>query len=92
VKRTMWQEVPWEGFDIGDWVEVLSRGLLNEPRTGVIREMQWEPRARSIRYYIEENGKPLPNAYAVADLKHVEPPAPRSEVVIEPPADDDSGS
>ena len=44
VRRTLWQEVDPEGFDIGDWVEVLSRGMRNEPRTGVIREMLWDER------------------------------------------------
>ena len=32
--RTLWQEVHSEGFEIGDWVEVLSRGQRNTPRTG----------------------------------------------------------
>jgi hypothetical protein len=76
VKPTLWQEIPWEGFEIGDWVEVLSRGQLNTPRTGVIREMHWEPRARSMRYFIDENGLPIPHAYSAEDLKHVEPTPP----------------
>lgn len=76
VKRTMWQEVPWEGYDIGDWVEVLSRGQKNTPRTGVIREMEWEPRSRSMRFYIQEAGVPIPNAYAAEDLRHVDPTPP----------------
>jgi hypothetical protein len=76
VKRTMWQEVPWEGYDIGDWVEVLSRGQKNTPRTGVIREMEWEPRSRSMRFFIQEAGVPIPNAYSAADLRHVDPTPP----------------
>ena len=72
----MWQEVPWEGYDVGDWVEVLSRGQKNTPRTGVIREMEWEPRSRSMRYYIDEAGSPVPNAYAAEDLRRVEPVLP----------------
>jgi len=76
VKPTLWQEVPWEGFDIGDWVEVLSRGLLNSPRTGVIREMHWDPRWHSMRYFIDEAGLPIPNAYGAQDLRHVEPTRP----------------
>jgi hypothetical protein len=36
IRPTLWQEVEPEGFEIGDWVEVRSRGLANEPRTGVI--------------------------------------------------------
>lgn len=73
VKRTLWQEVPSEGFEVGDWVEVLSRGQLNTPRTGVIREMHWEPRSRSMRYQILENDLPIPNFYSADDLRHVEP-------------------
>lgn len=76
VLRTLWQEVPWEGFNVGDWVEVLSRGQRNTPRTGVIREMHWEPRARAMRYYIEEAGQPVPKPYAAEDLRHVEPTEP----------------
>ena len=33
-KPALWQEVEPEGIEIGDWVEVIARGMLNEPRTG----------------------------------------------------------
>jgi hypothetical protein len=91
VKRTLWQEVPSEGFEIGDKVEVLSRGMKNTPRTGVIAEIHWEPRSHSMRYQITEGDTPIPNFYEADDLRHVEPPTPRHEVVIQPPQDvDDS--
>jgi len=73
VKRTLWQEISSEGFEIGDWVEVLSRCGQNEPRTGTIREMVWDERARAPRYQLLDNGKPLPKSYAADDLRHVEP-------------------
>lgn len=73
VRRTLWQEVPPEGFVLGDWVEVLSRGMLHESRTGVIREMLWDDGARGIRYLISENGLPIETRYACDDLRHVEP-------------------
>jgi hypothetical protein len=93
VKRTLWQEVPPEGFEVGDMVEVLSRGQKNTPRTGVIREMTWEPRAHAMRYQISEAGQPVPNFYEAADLRPVEPREDREEIVVEPPAEDDwSGS
>jgi len=80
VRRTLWQEVPGEGFEVGDWVEVLSRGQHNTPRTGTIRDMHWDPRSRSMRYFIDEHGLPIPKAYEAADLRHVEPtPPPGSE-------------
>lgn len=88
VKRTLWQDVPPEGFEIGDLVEVLSRGQKNTPRTGVIREMSWEPRSGSLRYQIAEAGPPIPNLYEAADLRHVEPRADREEVVVRPPAEE----
>jgi hypothetical protein len=72
VRRTLWQEVELEGFSIGDWVEVHSRGMLNEPRTGVIREMLWDERARAMRYQISENGQPIEQLYAREDLQRVE--------------------
>lgn len=84
VKPTMWQEVAWEGYEVGQWVEVLSRGQKNTPRTGVIREMEWEPRSRSMRYYIEEAGQPIPNAYAAEDLRHVEPTLPLGDPAAAP--------
>jgi hypothetical protein len=88
VKRTLWQEVVHEGFDIGDWVEVLAGGMLNTPRTGVIREMHWDAASRTIHYFIDEAGQPIPTAYLAGDLRHVEPPTPREELVIEPSPSD----
>jgi hypothetical protein len=69
----LWQEVAYEGFDIGNWVEVLSRGMRNEPRTGVIREMLWDERARAIRYQIAENDVPIADFYTREDLQRVDP-------------------
>ena len=76
VLRTLWQEIAWEGFDLGDWVEVLSRGRRNTPRTGTIREMQWDTKARAIRYQVMENDQPIAKLYAAEDLRHVEPTLP----------------
>jgi hypothetical protein len=74
VRRTLWLEVSHEGFDIGDWVEVRSRGMRNEPRTGVIREMLWDDGAQQVRYQITESGGNLvAELYSQEDLQHVEP-------------------
>ena len=73
VKRTLWQEVEGEGFEIGDWVEVLSRMGHNEPRTGVIRERVWDSHKQGLRYQIFDNGQPIANFYMAEDLRHVEP-------------------
>jgi hypothetical protein len=72
-KPTLWQEVAPEGFEIGDWVEVRSRGLANEPRTGTIAEIAWDGHAGEIRYQIVDNGQRIETLYARDDLKHIEP-------------------
>lgn len=74
VKRTLWQEVEPEGFAIGNWVEVLSRGMRNTPRTAIISDMHWDATARELRYQVTENGVTVPNQYAGVDLRHVDPP------------------
>jgi hypothetical protein len=76
VRRTLWCEVEPEGFEMGDWVEVCSRGLRNTPRTGTIREIVWDEQARAIRYQILEGDRPIENLYAADDLQHVDPTAP----------------
>jgi hypothetical protein len=73
VRRTLWQEVGPDGFEIGDWVEVLTRGMRNEPRTGTIREMLWDTRGRQIVYQITDNGQPIEQLYTRDDLRRVDP-------------------
>lgn len=75
VRRTLWLEVRPEGFEIGDWVEVLSRGMKNTPRTGTICEMFWDQGEQTIRYQILENDQPIESLYTRADLRHVDPTA-----------------
>jgi hypothetical protein len=78
-KPVLWQEVEPEGLEIGDWVEVRTRGMANEPRTGTIAEILWDEHAGGIRYQIVENGKPIETQYARDDLKPVDPTSfPRS--------------
>ena len=84
VKRALWQAVEYEGLDLGMWVEVLTRGMTNQPHTGTIREMHWDPHSRGVRYQLEVAGAPVPNYYAAEDLRAIEPPTPREEIVIEP--------
>jgi hypothetical protein len=73
VLPALWQEVTPEGLEIGDWVEVISRGLANEPRTGTIREVLWDDDSQMIRYQILDNGQPIEQLYAREDLQKVEP-------------------
>ena len=73
VHRTLWQEVEPEGFAIGDWVEVLSRGMRNTPRTGTIAEMLWNDHEKRLEYQIVENDQVIETLYTREDLRHVEP-------------------
>lgn len=73
LRRTLWQEVEPEGFEIGDWVEVRPRGMRNDPRTGPVREMLWDEGEGAMRYQISENGQPIEQLYAFEDLQRVEP-------------------
>jgi len=76
VKPALWQEVAWEGFDVGDWVEVLSRGMQHTPRTGVICEMEFDVRQGSLRYQIREVDQQIPTWYAAGELRRVDPTPP----------------
>jgi hypothetical protein len=76
-KPALWQEAAWEGFDLGDWVEVLSRGLQNTPRTGVVCEMEFDSRENALRYQVREAASQrIPTWYAAGDLRHVDPTPP----------------
>jgi hypothetical protein len=73
VRPALWQEVEPEGLEIGDWVEVIPRGMLNEPRTGTIREVLWDEQSHAMCYQISEGGQLIDTRYARDDLQRVEP-------------------
>jgi hypothetical protein len=73
VRPRLWQEVSSEGYEIGDWVEVLARGMLNAARIGRIREMVWDERTQAMQYQISENGLPIERLYSRDDLRPTEP-------------------
>lgn len=88
VLRTLWKELAGEGFDVGDMVEIRTRGMQNEHRTGSIREMLWDDNAETIHYQIDEAGIPVETLYTVDDLKHVDPTHESDDVRIEPSGED----
>lgn len=69
IKRRLWEVVPTDGLDIGDQVEVLSRGGKNTYRIGTIREMRWHQPSRSIHYQIADGEHLLSNVYTAEDLR-----------------------
>ena len=85
VLRTLWIAVQWEGLDVGDWVEVMSRGSKNEFRTGRVREMLWHAKSGTIRYQISQAGTPIETLFTREDLRPVEPTRPNrwsSEIML----------
>jgi hypothetical protein len=89
VRRVLWQEVEPARFNIGDWVEVRTRGMQNESRTGVVREMLWDDRDLAIRYQIHETGRPIEQLYAEDDLQRVEPPRSSEAIIVREPPEED---
>lgn len=83
VRPALWQEVPTPRFHIGDMVEVRTRLMKNEPRTGAVREVIWDERQSQHVYQIEEQGAPVDDHYSAADLKPVAPASNREEVRID---------
>lgn len=89
VRRTLWREINAPDYDLGDWVEVRTRGMTNEPHTGQVRELHWDDRAGVVRYCLAlADGTVLERSYQADDLKPVEPPAHEPEVRREPMPDD----
>jgi hypothetical protein len=72
VEPTLFERVTGEGFEIGHWVEVLSKLGKNERRTGAIREMRWDQPRRRILYFLQEAHCNLPSPFTADDLRHVE--------------------
>lgn len=89
VLHTLWQEVEPEGLEIGDWVEVLSRGMQNDPRIGVVRELVWSDYDQAIQYQVSVNGQLIEQLYLREDLQPVDPPKPSEQFTIPVPEGDD---
>lgn len=68
VKSTIWYEVEYEGFDVGDYVEIKSRMGKAEPFIGRIKEMVWSQRYARIEYYLYRSDKIQVKAYLAEDL------------------------
>lgn len=92
VRRTLWRELPWEGYDLGNLVEVRTRGMTNEHRTGTITEMHWDEHTGQMKYqlHVPDEEVENPASYTRDDIKHVEPPDARVEVRVEAPKDGDA--
>jgi hypothetical protein len=68
VKSTIWFEVDFEGFNVGDYVEIRSRMGKAEPFIGRVKEMIWNQRKGRIEYYVYRSRQIQVRAYHAADL------------------------
>lgn len=84
-RRTLWRELRPEGFDIGDHVEVRTKGMTNEHLVGHVRDVHWDEHAGALCYYlIAADGRPVDRHFTAGDLKHVEVTSPREQSRLEP--------
>ena len=79
VRSTIWYEVDYEGFDVGDHVEIKSRMGQADPFIGRIKDMIWNHRYKQIEYYLYRNEAIQVRAYEAADLTSAEAIKPNGD-------------
>lgn len=89
VRPRLWQETPKPAFEIGDLVEVLPRGMHNDPTTGHIREVLWDDHTQQIHFQIKTASRLVETHYTADDLKLVDRTKPEDPPCIVAPTDDD---
>jgi hypothetical protein len=72
VKPTLRQDVPGDGLDLGDRVEVCSRMGKNRPLVATISDMRWNARYRVIQYRLRSRNMTLARRYMADDLRPVD--------------------
>ena len=68
VRSAIWHEVDYEGFDIGDYVEVKSQMCQQEPFVGRIRDLKGNHRFKRIEYYLFRADQSQVRAFRAKDL------------------------
>ncbi len=87
VKPTIWFEVVYEGFDVGDFVEIKSRMGKAEPFIGRIKEMVWNQRYTRIEYFLYRDRQTQVRAYLAEDLTASDAISDVQEEVFKPRSD-----
>jgi hypothetical protein len=72
VMPSMWLTIDYEGFDIGDTVEVRSLFGRNEPYIGTIKEMLWNSNVGQIEYQLARAGRLERRRYTAGELQPAE--------------------
>ncbi len=76
IQSTIWYEVDYEGFDVGDFVEIKSRMGQADPCVGRIRDMFWNHQARLIEYYLDRTDVAQVRPCLAGDMTAIEPVDP----------------
>ena len=71
VRPTMWFEIEaYDGYWVGDQVEVKSRLGKRDPMIATIREILWDPDRGCIEYFLQSGEREPPNIpYYIDDLQ-----------------------
>ena len=70
VRPTMWVEVEYDGYWVGDQVEVKSQLGRREAMIATIREIHWDPDSGRIEYFLQSGERePLHTPFYVEDIQ-----------------------
>jgi hypothetical protein len=72
VRPTMWLEVEYDGYWVGDQVEVRSQLGRRDHMIATIRDIHWDPDSGRIQYFLQSGQRePLHTPFDVEDLQPV---------------------
>lgn len=69
IKPVLWLEVPTDGFEVGDQIEVRSKLGQRKPFIATIREMFWDRHNRRIDYFMRAVDRELATPYHLGDFQ-----------------------
>lgn len=72
VRPAMWQPVDYEGYDIGDLIEVKSNFGIREPFIAEIEEMLWNLNTKRIEYMVRRGGRNTLRSYLSEEIQFAE--------------------
>jgi hypothetical protein len=71
VLPAVWMELRFEGFELGDLVEIKSQNGKLRPGIAEISEIQWNRHQKFIEYTLKRNGRPINRTFSASDIQPV---------------------
>ena len=68
MKPVLWDEVPADGFNVGEEIEIRSNWGKNDPDLATIREMTWSQYHGGIRYLVRQRGMEVAREFTAEDF------------------------